>query len=196
MGKKKPKAENGKPGKPAAPLQIVYRPLTELTRYAHNARTHSPEQVNQIAASITEFGFTNPLLIRKGIILAGHGRLAAAEQLGLEQVPCLVLDHLTETQAKALILADNKLALNAGWDEELLKAELATLDAAELDLTLLGWSDAELEILLSEPVPEQPAAVQIPEMFAVHVTVASEQAQKLLYEELSQRGLECKVITT
>ena len=103
-------------------LEVIYRKTSELIPYVNNARTHSDEQVAQIAASIKEFGFNAPILLDgdNGII-AGHGRLMAAKKLGLEQVPCIELKHLSEAQKKAYILADNKLALNAGWDSQLLK---------------------------------------------------------------------------
>ena len=106
----------------------VLWPVKKLIPYANNPRTHSEAQVAQIAKSIEEFGFTNPILVdTKAGILAGHGRLRAAQKLGLSKVPVLVLDRLTETQKRAYILADNKLAENAGWDEELLAAELEAL---------------------------------------------------------------------
>lgn len=106
-----------------------------LVPYDKNARTHSDAQVAQIAASIAEFGFTSPILVdSQAGVIAGAGRLAAARKLGLEQVPVVVLDHLTETQKRAYILADNKLALNAGWDEELLSQELAVLESEGFDL--------------------------------------------------------------
>ena len=102
--------------------------ITALTPYNRNARTHSPAQVQQIAASISEFGFVNPVLIDKsGMIIAGHGRVMAAGKLGLEVVPCLRVDGLTEAQIRAYILADNQLALNGGWDQDLLRGELAAL---------------------------------------------------------------------
>lgn len=124
-------------------------PVERLVPYERNARTHSPEQVAQIAASIREFGFTAPILVDgKDGILAGHGRLAAAKELGLSEVPVVVLDHLTAAQRRAYVLADNKLALNAGWDDELLRLELGDLQLAEFDLSLLGWSEAELAELL------------------------------------------------
>jgi ParB-like chromosome segregation protein Spo0J len=196
---KKRKAENGKRTTTSAPqpLAIEYVPRSSLERYAANARTHSPEQVKQIAASIEQFGFTNPILIRGKTILAGHGRFAASEQLALETVPIIRLDHLTETQARALVLADNKLALNAGWDEDLLRAELAALNDNYDRIDELGWSDKELAILLTPPEPEPTGGgINIPETFALHITLTSEAEQKLLYEELARRGLECKVITT
>ena len=122
------------------------RAVDDLIPYARNARTHSPEQVNKLASSIKEFGFLNPVVISEdGGILAGHGRVMAAKKLGLKQVPCVVESHLTEAQKKAYILADNRLALDAGWDEEMLKVELEELDAADFDLGLLGFSTEELD---------------------------------------------------
>ncbi|MGV0962155.1 MAG: site-specific DNA-methyltransferase [Limnohabitans sp.] len=125
-------------------------PVDALVPYARNARTHSDAQVAQIAASITEFGWTNPILTDgdKGVI-AGHGRLMAARKLSLKEVPVIELAHLTLEQKKAYILADNRLAENAGWDDELLKLELAELKAADFDLDLMGFTDKELEELLN-----------------------------------------------
>ena len=129
---------------------IELKSVEELIPYAKNARTHSDVQVNQIAASITEFGFTNPILVdgAKGII-AGHGRLMAAKKLGLNQVPVVILDHLSETQKRAYIIADNKLAENAGWDEEILANELHDLKEENFDLDLIGFEDQELERLFT-----------------------------------------------
>lgn len=132
---------------PAAPTakRIEMWSLDRLVPYERNARTHSQEQIQQIAASIQEFGFTNPILVDGADgILAGHGRLAAARDMGLAQVPVIVLDHLSAAQRKAYILADNQLALNAGWDLELLQQEVAALNLADFDLGLLGFSDDEL----------------------------------------------------
>jgi DNA modification methylase len=129
---------------------IELKSVEELIPYAKNARTHSENQVNQIAASITEFGFTNPILVdgAKGII-AGHGRLMAAKKLGLNQVPVVILDHLSEAQKRAYIIADNKLAENAGWDEEILANELHDLKEENFDLDLIGFEDQELEKLFT-----------------------------------------------
>jgi hypothetical protein len=126
-------------------MKIEQLPTADLIPYARNTRTHSPEQVAQIAGSIREFGFTNPVLIdgENGII-AGHGRVMAASKLGLAKVPCIRLAHLTDTQKRAYIIADNKLALNAGWDEEMLALELADLREADFDLGLLGFSENDL----------------------------------------------------
>lgn len=139
------------PFTPAMARRIELWPLDRLKPYAKNARTHSDAQVAQIAASIVEFGFTAPLLVSEdGGILAGHGRLAAARKLDLDAVPVVVLDHLTPTQRRAYILADNQLALQAGWDQELLAVELADLSAAGFDLALTGFSDEELADLLGD----------------------------------------------
>ena len=136
---------------PTMASRIEMWPLERLTPYAKNARTHSEAQVAQIAASIVEFGFTAPLLVSDdGGILAGHGRLAAAKKLNLDAVPVVVLDHLTPTQRRAYILADNQLALQAGWDQELLAVELADLSAAGFDLALTGFNDEELADLLGD----------------------------------------------
>jgi len=125
-------------------------PTAKLLPYARNARTHSEAQVGQIASSIKEFGFTNPILAGSdGVIVAGHGRLAAAQILGLDSVPVIVLDHLSPTQRRALVLADNRIAANAGWDQEMLKVEVADLDGSDFDLELLGFESEELERLLN-----------------------------------------------
>jgi ParB-like chromosome segregation protein Spo0J len=132
--------------------KIETRSVADLIPYASNSRTHSDAQVAQIAASIKEFGWTNPILIDgENTIIAGHGRLLAARKLGLDKVPAIVLDHLTKPQQRALVIADNKLALNAGWDEELLKIELQELDALKFDLTLTGFDIGELTALFDEP---------------------------------------------
>jgi DNA modification methylase len=131
--------------------RIEFWPVDRLRPYERNARTHSAEQVDQIAASIVEFGFTNPILVdsRDGIV-AGHGRLLAAKKLGLAEVPVIVLDHLTETQRRAYVLADNRLALSAGWDDEVLAAELAALEAEGFELGLTGFTEHELADLLAD----------------------------------------------
>ncbi len=131
----------------------------QLRPYARNARTHSPKQIRQIADSITRFGFTNPVLIDEtGTILAGHGRVEAAKLLGLEQVPCLRFDHMSAAEKRAYTLADNKLALNAGWDEDLLADELKSLLAEDIDLDigLTGFSIAEVDQPIDGQAPEEP----------------------------------------
>ncbi|MGA0025452.1 MAG: site-specific DNA-methyltransferase [Burkholderiales bacterium] len=155
-------------------MKIEQLPTADLIPYARNTRTHSPEQVAQIAGSIREFGFTNPVLIdgENGII-AGHGRVMAASKLGLAKVPCIRLAHLTETQKRAYIIADNKLALNAGWDEEMLALEIGELQETDFDIDLLGFDQSEIDALFPievtegltdeddvPEVPEQPVTVQ------------------------------------
>ena len=134
-------------------LKVTYRKTADLIPYVNNARTHSDDQVTQIAASIREFGFNNPILLdgANGVI-AGHGRLLAAKKLGLEQVPCVELSHLSGAQKKAYILADNKLALNSSWDDDLLKLELDNLQTEGIDLDLTGFSEQELNSLLDGDV--------------------------------------------
>lgn len=149
-------------------MEIEQIKVESLIPYAKNSRTHSDEQVAQVAGSIREFGFTNPVLIGKeNDIIAGHGRVLAARRLGLTEVPCIRLGHLTEAQKRAYVIADNKLAMNAGWDEDLLKLELISLrDDESFDLELTGFNDTELESLLAvqtidgntdpDEVPEAP----------------------------------------
>jgi len=149
--------------------QIELWPVERLVPYARNPRTHTDEQVAQIAASIAEFGFVNPVLVgADGVIIAGHARVLAARKLGLNEVPVVVLDHLSEAQRRALVIADNRLAQNAGWEEEMLRIELEALREDAFNLDLLGFSDDELEVLLADPdgtregltdddsVPEEP----------------------------------------
>lgn len=150
-------------------LKIEYLAPSQLTPYVNNARTHSPEQIDQIAASIKEFGFVNPILVdERGVIVAGHGRLAAAHKLGMSQVPVIYLKHLTETQRRGLIIADNRIAMNAGWDEELLKVELEALQIEDFDLDLLGFDPTEIDNILfsdEEDTSEEDEAVpELPEV--------------------------------
>ena len=131
--------------------EYYFADVKSLIPYARNARTHSDMQVAQIAASIKEFGFLNPIVITEdNTILCGHGRLMAAQKLGLKKVPCIKESHLTETQRRAFIIADNKLSLNAGWDNELLSVELSELQGADFDLELLGFDEKELSQLFDE----------------------------------------------
>lgn len=135
--------------------QIETIKLDELIPYANNSRTHSDEQVAQIAASIREFGWTNPVLIdANGTIVAGHGRVMAARKLNMDSVPCLRLGHLSQAQVRAYVIADNKLALNAGWDEKMLAAELEILKEEDFDIGLTGFTDEELTALLETEVIE------------------------------------------
>lgn len=148
-------------------LNVQQIELEQLIPYVRNARTHSDSQVAQIAGSIAEFGFVNPVLISSdNIIIAGHGRLLAAKKLGLKTVPAIKLDHLTENQRRALAIADNKIAENAGWDEELLRLELQNLADEDFDLELLGFDDVELDDLLTSLDDDEAAALDenVPEV--------------------------------
>ena len=158
-------------------LEIEYLPTETLRPYPRNARTHSKKQIKQIADSIRQFGFTNPILIDKDqMILAGHGRLAAAALLAMEKVPCVLLEHMTPAQKKAYVLADNKLALNAGWDEELLALELGELLSPELgfDMSLTGFTIAEVDTLIEglavEDLGPSPKDERLPDLGAHAIT--------------------------
>ena len=152
-------------------MEIIYKKVDELIPYINNARTHNNEQVDQICASINEYGFTNPILIdEKNSIIAGHGRLLAAKKLKMKEVPCIVLCGLTEAQKKAYIIADNKLALNAGWNDELLKVEFENLKELDFDLNLTGFSADEIEKTLNEIGSEETEEEKI-------------ERQKIEYEE-------------
>ena len=127
--------------------------IDRLVPYARNARTHSKEQILQLRASLREFGFVNPVIVDKDLnVIAGHGRILAAKEEGIVEVPCVFAEHLTAAQKRAYIIADNRLALNAGWDAEMLSVELADLQAADFDVSLLGFDDAELNKLLGDVV--------------------------------------------
>lgn len=139
-------------------------PLERLIPHARNARTHSEDQVAQIAGSIAEFGFVNPVLVGDdGVIVAGHGRVLAARKLGLTEAPVIVLSHLAPTQRRALMIADNRIAENAGWDDEMLGAELAALRDEDVDLTLLGFDDTDIDRLLAGTLDEADDPDEVPE---------------------------------
>lgn len=129
--------------------------LDKLVPYVNNARTHSPEQINKLRASLREFGFINPVIIDKDYgIIAGHGRVIAAREEGIEKIPCVFADHLTEAQKKAYILADNRMALDAGWDEELLRVEIEALQAEAFDVSLTGFDEKEITDLFKDTQEE------------------------------------------
>jgi ParB-like chromosome segregation protein Spo0J len=139
--------------------RIELWPIDRLVPFERNARTHDAAQLAQLRASIQEFGFTNPILVDgKDGVIAGHGRLEAARELGLAEVPVVVLDHLSAEQKRAYVIADNKLALNAGWDEELLRLEVMSLNLADFDLDLLGFDEKELAGLLDPERIDEPTA--------------------------------------
>ena len=151
-----------------AELKVTYCDPADIIPYAMNSRTHSDDQVNQVAASIKEFGFTNPILVDEfNVIIAGHGRLLAAKKLGLDQVPTITLEGLTEAQRKAYVIADNKLALKAGWDDQALQAELERLKELDFDLELTGFDPDELAKLLEpdqvDGLTDEDAVPEVPD---------------------------------
>lgn len=173
--------------------KIELRSVSDLLPYARNSRTHSQSQISQVAASIKEFGFTSPILIKSdGTIIAGHCRLEASRKLKLEKVPCIVLDYLTDTQARALVIADNQLALNAGWDEEMLKLEIDDLRDADFDLDLLGFDDID-DPADTDDDDDDPAVEEKKE-FLVVVECMDEIEQREVYELLQGKNLKCKII--
>jgi ParB-like chromosome segregation protein Spo0J len=174
------------------------RLVSELVPYARNSRTHSPQQVDKIAASIREFGFLNPIITdgRNGIV-AGHGRVLAAQKLGLDKLPCIDAAHLTEAQRRAYVIADNRLALDAGWDNELLKVELQDLDAQGFDLSLTGFELGEMAALFDEPAePADPKDLSgSAERFEVIIECADEAEQERAYNLAQSGGFECRIST-
>jgi len=135
-------------GKTTTEMQLV--PLSKLVPYVNNARTHSPEQLAKLRSSLREFGFINPVIIDRDFnVIAGHGRIAAAKEEGITEVPCVFVDYLTEAQKKAYILADNRMALDAGWDEELLRIEIESLQGADFDVSLTGFGEDEIADLFA-----------------------------------------------
>ena len=173
--------------------------LNDLIPYVNNARTHTDTQIAQIASSIKEFGFLNPVIVSEdNMILCGHGRFYAAQKLGLEKIPCIKESHLTEAQKKAYIIADNKLALNAGWDNELLTIELSELQGADFDLDLLGFDDKELSKLFDdekdiqeddfdvEDELKKPAITQLGDIWHLgkHTVICGDSTKEETYQQL------------
>ncbi|NBX86959.1 MAG: DNA methylase [Bacteroidetes bacterium] len=176
-------------------LKITYKPVADLIPYARNSRTHSDAQVAQIAASIREFGWTNPVLLDgdNGII-AGHGRVMAAQKLGETQVPTIELGHLNPNQKRAYIIADNKLALNAGWDEQMLALEIQDLKDVGYDLELLGFDLNELQSIDDEEEPQdtEGLSTDFTDSYEIIVECVGEFEQRKLLEDLTERGFKCK----
>lgn len=168
--------------------------LGKLKPYGNNSRTHSQAQVNQIVASIEEFGFTNPILISpENMIIAGHGRFLAAEIMELAKVPCIRLSNLSPEQIRAYVIADNQLALKAGWDKDLLALELGSLRRADYDLEVIGFTDKDLEKLLAEPNdPEGLPAPTGPDELAVVVSCKNGNEQAAAYDLLVAAGYTCR----
>jgi len=181
---------------------IERRSVEALVPYAKNSRTHSEAQVAQLAAAIREFGFTNPVLIdERGGIIAGHGRVMAARSAGMVEIPCIVLAGLSDAQRRAYVIADNKLALNAGWDEELLSAEIEVLVSLGVETNLLGFNEEEVASLLQddghnegdkEPRGEKKIAEGI--NYQVVAQCASESEQAQLITRLENEGFKCRAL--
>lgn len=176
-------------------------PTAALIPYANNARIHSTEQVKQLASSMKEWGFTNPILVDEtNSVLAGHGRLAAADMLGIEEVPCVVLDGLTAAQKKAYIIADNQLALNATWNMDTLKLEIDTLDEMDFPLVLLGIGE-DLQYLLDDDglnmddVTDADSDDTDDDVFKVVIECDSQEQQTKLFERLTEEGLNCQYVS-
>ena len=176
-------------------MKIQYVKIDELKPYENNSRTHDNQQIEQIINSIKEFGFTNPILIdEKNMIIAGHGRYMAAQKLLLEEVPTIVLKNLTDKQKQAYIIADNKLALNAGWDYELLKKEIMSF-SDDIDLKLLGFDDQELANIIDEleSIPPLLEEQVYKEIYNIVVDCEDENHQERVYNELLEKGYKCRV---
>jgi len=182
-------------------LKITHRRINELKRNENNARTHSTEQIEQIANSINEFGWTNPILIDEhDIVIAGHGRLEAAIKLGIEDVPCIILSGLSETKKRAYLIADNQLALNAGWDLDILQAEIEAIKIDNFDIDLLGFSQSDLDKIF----PNEASKINhdsylldksLEIKIIVEIEVKSESEQEQLYNEMKDRGYTCRLLT-
>ena len=171
-------------------LNVTYRAVADLIPYTKNARTHSDAQNDVICKSIKEFGFTNPLLVdSKSGVIAGHGRLMAARKLGMTEVPCIELAHMSDVQRRAYVLADNQTALLAGWDDDLLVSELGDLAMADLDLDALGFDRKELDELLKvkppkterePPTPRKPKKVVASDEFTMSIRGKREHQSAIL----------------
>lgn len=170
-----------------------------LKPYPKNSRTHSAEQIAQIVASISEFGWTNPILIdKKNGIIAGHGRWEAAKSMGMDEVPCVRL-NMTAKQARAYVIGDNKLAELAGWDEGILKEELAALLDMNFDVSLIGFDDEAVTGLLNERGEETTSsgsdAGDLTQVYIVELHLTTEHEQQKFYEEMNERGVKCRILT-
>lgn len=176
-------------------MKIEYKSINDLIPYVNNTRTHSEEQVKQIASSIKEFGFTNPILIDEQCgIIAGHGRVMGANKLGFKEVPTITLNGLSEAQKKAYIIADNKIALNAGWDEDLLQLELISLDEMGFDYSNLGFDfDFDIEEIQDEINKQNLKEQDYREKFEIIIECDNELQQEQIYYDLNKKGYKCRV---
>ena len=189
-------------------MQLV--PIEKLVPYVNNARTHSPEQVNKLRSSLREFGFINPVIIDRDYgVIAGHGRILAAKEENIKEVPCVFADHLTEAQKKAYIIADNRMAMDAGWDEELLRVEIEALQAEAFDLSLTGFDEKELSDLFKDDTDvedddfdvdselKEPAVTQMGDVWTLgrHRLVCGDSTKEETYETLMQ-GQKANLVIT
>jgi len=175
------------------------RNIDELIPYVMNSRTHSEEQIYQISASIREFGFLNPIIVDSdGGVIAGHGRILAAKKLGLPELPCVDASHLSKEQKRAYIIADNKLALNAGWDDEILRSEIQALQDDGLNLDLTGFSEDEISSLFGEhdndKGSEETKDITDETKFILMVEFYNERQLQSAYEEYNAKGFPCKIL--
>lgn len=189
-------------------MQLV--PIEKLVPYVNNARTHSPEQVNKLRSSLREFGFINPVIIDRDYgVIAGHGRILAAKEENIKEVPCVFADHLTEAQKKAYIIADNRMAMDAGWDEELLRVEIEALQAEAFDLSLTGFDEKELSDLFKDDTDvedddfdvdselKEPAVTQMGDVWTLgrHRLVCGDSTKEETYDVLMQ-GQKANLVIT
>ena len=208
---RRPRRSRTAPPPPPADLRITYRRLDELVPYAANARTHTPAQVAKLKKSLMAFGWTNPMLVADGGMIAGHGRLAAALELLAEgkaprltpsayEGPTIDLSHLSKAERRAYIIADNRLALDAGWDDHLLHAEIEGLKLDGFDLDLTGFSDLQLRDIIGadeeDTAPAGGSTGAYKEQYGVIVLCKDEAQQAEIYNRLLAEGLQVKVVAT
>lgn len=178
---------------------VERRKVSDLIPYARNSRTHSDAQVAQLAASIREWGWTTPVLIdQAGMIIAGHGRVLAARKLGLEDVPVVVADGWTDAQKRAYVIADNKLALNAGWDSDLLRIELGELQTLDIDMDLIGFNADELALalgLIEDLIEDEEKEPTDRERFTLLIQCENERQIETLFLEMQERGFDPKIMS-
>jgi hypothetical protein len=193
----KQKSETHAKAWPASAIEM--RKVDELVPYARNARTHSPEQVSQIAASIREWGWTTPVLVAEDdTILAGHGRLMAARQLGIAEVPTMVARGWSEAQRRAYVLADNQLALNSGWDSDLLRVELEGLKELDFDLDVIGFDADDMQKFGLAPVEAFDATDEsglLDQKFQVLIECVDEQEQVDVISTAEEKGWKCRAFS-
>jgi ParB-like chromosome segregation protein Spo0J len=173
-------------------LQFDYINISELIPYARNSRLHSDAQINQLCSSIKEFGFISPVVIDKNnVIIAGHGRVLAANKLKIEQVPCVRAEHLTDTQIRAYCIVDNRLAETSTWDTEMLSLELKELEELDFDVSIMSFDDKKLSEE-TEEIPEEKDS-KLKDDFLLIIKLPNESEQASLYESLTTQGFEVKI---